>query len=216
MQLLTHTEARQIAESMWGRGGTNSEKTNTRGAFWFSCSGHGGFVIDARVLDAETLEKVTQHASLEQVTRYHLNGKTYGLMWPGRQNRFRVPHNVERETFEILVLEEDCDWSLAYIYTTIRLKRDLGDAEREVDMAVQAARTFWEWLDPANPKIQALKARDAARAAGDPNLIVSARRVDDRVTRVWTADAVEHLVEGYSDARDEFGTPWLNLCQVVG
>ena len=216
MQLLTHTEARQIAESQWGRGGTNSEKTNTRGAFWFSCASHGGFVIDSRVLDAVALKKITKYASPDRVTRYHLNGKTYGLKWPGRRNAFRIPFNVEHEVFDVFLLEEDCDWALAYMFTTIRLKKDMGDLERMASMSVEAAHTFWSWYDETNPKVKAMAFRDQARKNKDPDLIVSALWVDKTTTRVFTADGVEHLVLGYDQARDEYGTPWLRLCQVVG
>ena len=211
--LLTSTEARQIAENLWGRGGTSSTRTNTKGAFWFSCSGHGGFVIDTRVIKPEQLENLLKYASTAKVTRYSTTyGKVLGLMTPYRSKGIRVPVDYKAEVFDIVVLEEDCDWSLAYMFTTVRMKVEKTGEEV---VAAEAAHTFWQWFDEKNPKVIARKAADKARADGHPGLIISAARTDDSRVKVWTADGEQHIVTGYDKARDEAGNPWLYLCETV-
>lgn len=215
MNLLTSAEARQIAEATWGRGGTTTYKTNTRGTFYFSCSGHGGFVIDARVLSDDQRARLAQFVSFDSATRYFAPyGRVYGLMTPYRSKSFKVPYDHKTENFDIVLLEEDCAWSLAYVMTTIRRKDDL-DEPRATEVAVAAAKTFWDWYDPTNPRVIADKNAELARKNNHPGLIVSARAESAGVTRVWTADQREHLVTGYDRARDEWGHPWLFLCETV-
>jgi len=60
--------ARRIAEAMWGTGGTNATKTNRRGAYYYSCSAHGGYVVSGDCLTEE--EKAKLH---EYITPEHLN-----------------------------------------------------------------------------------------------------------------------------------------------
>jgi hypothetical protein len=217
MKLLTSAEARQMAESMWGRGGTTAQRTNTRGAFYFSCSGHGGFVIDTRALNAAELADVKEFALPVKVTRFYTaSGKTIGMMTPYRQKSIRLPFDYRAEIFDVLVLEEDCEWALAYRFTTVRFTDDAKRGpEREAEMAAAAAKTFWDWYDQSNPAVRARKAEDKARADGHPGLITSASQEDDAHTLVWTADGARHRVTGYEKARDDFGTPWLYLCETV-
>ena len=216
MNLLTHAEARQIAEASWGKGGTSSRKTNTRGAFYFSCSGHGGFVIDARVLEPEQRERLARFVQFDTVTRYtDGQDKVYGLMTPYRSKSFRVPFGHVTEQFDIILLEEDCAWALAYVMTTVRLKADLVEPQA-TETAVQAAKTVWDWYDVTNPQVMARKHEQHCRENRDPGLIVAAVQTDTPgVVKVWTADDSIHYVTGYDAARDRFGTPWLSNCTLV-
>ena len=93
MKLLTYEQARQLAEEEWGRGGTDSHPTNRPGAYYFSCSAHGGFVIDTRTLtDTEFL----------CISKYV-------------QPHFRPPFP------RVFLLEEDCNWCLAPYFAGINL-----------------------------------------------------------------------------------------------
>lgn len=209
MNLLTSAEARQIAESVWGRGGTSTKRTNTRGAFYFSCSGHGGFVIDARVLSDGQKAALEPFVTFDPVTRYHNgNGKTYGIISKYRRNSFKAPFDCLKEEFQILLLEEDCEWALVYVFTDIRF-RDSMSGDEEL-----ARETFWNWMDPTNPQVMARKHEEHCRKMCDPNLIVAAMQTNVQgVTEVITADQKTHRITKY--VRDRFGTPWLSLCELV-
>lgn len=217
MNLLTSAEARQMAENLWGRGGTSPKRTNTRGAFYFSCSSHGGFIIDARALTPEQVADLKLYRKPDTVTRYSTSyGKVLGMMTPYRSKSIRIPFDYKAEVFEVFVLEEDCDWALAYRFTTVRLNDDAKQGpEREQEVAVCAAKTFWDWFDKTNPVVQARDRADKARAEQHPGLIISAAQAGDGRVKVWTADGEQHLVTGYDRAQDEGGAPWLYLCETV-
>lgn len=138
--MLTHSEAKTIAEAAWGRGGTHSEPTTRQGAFCFSCSGHGGFVIDQRALTDEELLAISPYVSFEDATLYTW-GKRRTLMQPYRTKGARVSAMSREETFKFFLLEEDCDWCLAYLFTGIRHKKKPADLEA-------AQRTFDQWIRP--------------------------------------------------------------------
>jgi len=209
MSFLTHAQARQMAESKWGSGGTHSEKTTEPGAFYFSCSGHGGFILDGRALPGQARESLKQFIQPEIVEHYFTQcGKLVAFNWPDRRRNRKIPADCYKVQFEVFVLEEDCDWCLAYMFTPVRFKQEQGDAMGK------AKETFWNWFDTNNPKVRARKAADRAREEKDPNLIISAIQIGNNV-QVITADGAEYLVSNYQDARDEFGYPWLNRCTVV-
>lgn len=137
--MLTHSEARGIAETLWGTGGTHATRTNTRGAFWFNCAGHGGLIVDARALDP------TQRRAIDALgcfvepfqARRYFNGTRCRFWHPYIWNtrRYRYTHC---ETIDVYVFEEDCDWALAVEYAGIwPLKMD---PERFQAMRQEAAR----------------------------------------------------------------------------
>ena len=129
-------QARPIAELMWGRGGTHTYKTNRRGAYYFSCSGHGGYIVCANDLtDAEKvkLEKYVKPVSINIIIQTQKDGKEYvvgvdntPLSRSGtaertyRYNRLLGP--ARWGTFELYLFEEDCDWTILEKFTDIRLK----------------------------------------------------------------------------------------------
>lgn len=130
--MMTHSMARSIAEAAWGRGGTHSYRTNRYGAFYFSCSGHGGFVIDARALSDEQYIKISKYVPPQQATQY--GG---AVMHPYRTRSLRTVHPPK--PFKFFMLEEDCDWCLAPLFANINL------VERPFSMEL-AQRTFDQWI----------------------------------------------------------------------
>lgn len=139
--MLTHTEARNIAESLWGTGGTHSYKCNRRGAFYFSCAGHGGYIVDAAALSDSERAQVTRYVCTEKYDRYSW-GKRSRFMHPYRRRGARVPFDCARVTGAFLIFEEDCDWSVLERFTDIRAAgMALSDAER----AAAILATFDRW-----------------------------------------------------------------------
>lgn len=209
---LTSAIARATAEARWGRGGTSAYKTNRKGAYYFSCAGHGGFVISAKALTASEYEAISKHVTPEVMTVY-LDNETDTMLLayhPFRQNAGRLRgvgskgYRVEKE--ELFLLEEDCDWSLAVKFAGIKIKNMTEEG---------AEKTFYDWFDESNPAVVARSRVTKLRAAKDNDLIIAASRMDNGLVKVWTADDKTHVVKGYDQARDEFGTPWLSRCVVV-
>jgi hypothetical protein len=209
---LTSSLARQTAEATWGRGGTTAYKTNRKGAYYFSCAGHGGFVISAKALSLTEYEAISKYVTPEVMTVYVANEDDSVLLafHPFRLKSGKLPyagpmgHRVEKE--EIFMLEEDCAWSLAVILAGITT----------TDMTKEAAfETFYNWYDENNPAVVARANVAKLRAAGDSDMIIAASSITRDMVKVWTADDKTHVVTGYDKARDEFGTPWLSRCVVV-
>lgn len=212
MAYLKSANARQIAEARWGRGGTHAYKTNRRGAYYFSCAGHGGFVIAADALTQEEYDAISQYVEPMTATVYARNDNDKVLLYwhPFRVNTGKIRNYgaagykmVEEEFF---LLEEDCDWALAVKFADIRVE----GMTKEL-----AEKTFYNWYDESNPVVRARKVEQEARQNKDPDLIVSALSVDNGLVKVWTADENQYLVRGYDKARDEFNTPWLSRCEEV-
>lgn len=204
--------ARQTAEARWGRGGTVSYKTNRKGAYYYSCSGHGGFVISGDALTADERNKISEFVSPEIMTVYVDNetDKTLLAFHPFRRNRGKLrgygPAGYRIVEEEIFLLEEDCDWALAVIFAGIKIK----DMTQE-----KAVKTFFDWFDKENPAVVAREKVAQLRKDGDGDLIIAASGLDNGLVKVWTADEKTHVVRGYDRARDEFGTPWLSRCEVM-
>ena len=209
---LTASLARQTAEAQWGRGGTTSYKTNRKGAYYFSCSGHGGFVISGSALSEDERNKISEFVSPEIMTVYIDNetNKVLLAFHPFRRNSGKLRgygsagYRIVEE--EIFLLEEDCNWALAVKFAGIMVK----------DMTVEAAdKTFFNWFDKINPVVVARERVAQLRKSGDSDLIIAASGLDNGLVKVWTADEKIHVVRGYDRARDEFGTPWLSRCEVL-
>lgn len=132
---LTSSLARQTAEGRWGRGGTTAYKTNRKGAYYFSCAGHGGFVISGSALSEDERNKIREFVSPEIMTVYVDNETDKALLafHPFRRNRGKLrgygPAGYRIVEEEIFLLEEDCDWALAVKFAGIMIK----------DMTVEAA-----------------------------------------------------------------------------
>lgn len=209
MIYLDSATARGIAEAVWGRGGTSSERTNRVGAYYFNCSGHGGFVIDSAVFTEHEREQIDLYASPETATAYVYNGSVEAYMHQYRQRSAKVNAQAQGLPAKYYLFEEDCAWCLPVLFADIRTK---------TMMVNYAKSAFWNSYDPANPAVAARKIADARRAAHDPDMITSALNYTAGGTgcvKVWCADNSAWLVEGYDSARDEWGYPWLSRCTNV-
>lgn len=117
MAYLTHSNARSIAESMWGKGGTSSEKVNRRGCFWFNCSSHEGFIISRESLTDREKRFFDKHAICETGTRYRMSSSQksrYRFWHPNihgrREYRYKTCENID-----YYILEGDCDATIAWV-----------------------------------------------------------------------------------------------------
>ena len=150
--LLTHSQARSMAESMWGPGGTTAYRTNRTGAFYFSCSGHGGFVVDDRALTDAERERLTA-AGFRADACWGVRGQD------GQIITVRHPHSevqrprkvtyrpsrgeyVDRE-IPVWTFEEDCDWALAYVLTGIRAPSAFSMDEAELITYARESLARW-------------------------------------------------------------------------
>ena len=201
--------ARGIAEAMWGRGGTAAVRTTRTGAYYFSCSGHGGFVIDAAAFTDSELKQINQYAEPETATVYVHNGSVEAYMHPHRRRSTKVNSQAHTVQAKYYLFEEDCAWCLPVVFSGIRTKNMLVN---------EAKSTFWMWYDLNNPDVVAKKATDARRAARDPDLITAAlqhKAGGPGCVKVWCADDSTWLVEDYDKSRDQLGYPWLSRCTNV-
>lgn len=149
--MLRHNEARAIAEALWGSGGTHAYRTNRHGAFYFSCSGHGGYVIDVAAFTPDELTRVYSAINPGKGEQYHRF--TYG-----KSNRFHHPYKKRGTRFStdavetvgtFLVFEEDCDWSIVDHWTGIRIiDWDKTRPFAAHMMARNAATVFARWIAP--------------------------------------------------------------------
>lgn len=142
--MITASHARNLAEARWGRGGTTGRRTNRKGAFYYSCSSHGGFIIDARALSEEEknlmkkfIEPEIAHAVIK------MDGKIRRLRGPdGRQTLRYKPAYEKIVEIEIFYAEEDCDWAVPGIVAGIFAGNDITRQD--------AVKTFLRWQSVSN------------------------------------------------------------------
>jgi len=210
MTRLTSAEARAIAIAMWGKI-NHTYKTNTVGAYYFSCEGHGGFVVAKNSIPKDQREFVEKHIRAESGTRYidNIKDKTC-FMHPYRVRNGRRGHWNDSEEVPFYIFEEDCAYSIA-VLAGINLKANPIELRH-------AKATFWNWHDETNPVVQNRIIVQEKRQNGDPDLIISAagdwHTGIEGVCEVTTADRVTHLVQDYDKSRDEYGQPYLSRCTV--
>lgn len=111
--------ARKIAEDLWEKGGTCLYETNRNGAYWFSCSSHGGYIVDENCLSLEERNRINEIGIFSEDYNFVKNGE--GIIG----------------TFKAWVFEEDCAWSVLETLTDIRRIVDLennkvDEARKEV------------------------------------------------------------------------------------
>lgn len=151
MTLLSHSQARYLAESLWGPGGTTAYRTNRRGAFYFSCSGHGGYVIDDRALTADEKRKLTDAGfTADQCWGVRAaNGDIVTVRHPNSQVRYphRVTYRYLRGEYQdndipVWIFEEDCDWAAVQVFTDIR---SAGFSAPDSEMTQLAVGSLKRW-----------------------------------------------------------------------
>lgn len=135
--ILAH-QARSIAEAMWGPDGTRQRSMSRPGAWWFTCSQHGGAIIDGRTLTAEERAALIPHCTPADADLYEHAGRIVGLMNPERRRPLRVPIGSTKTRIQIFTFEEDCAWCLLYLFTGIRDR----DPARAAKSEASAQRTF--------------------------------------------------------------------------
>ena len=158
--MITSAQARSMAEASWGRGGTSASRTNRKGAFYFSCSGHGGFVIDARCLDERERALFRRYLGSETATEIvRADGSVRRLRGPLSQRSLKYypgQGETHREA-EIFFAEEDCDWAVAVVVADIKV----AGMTRE-----EAVATFLRWKEVSSHDRVALGlAKDVADPA---------------------------------------------------
>lgn len=205
MLTLDSARARGIAEAMWGRGNTSAVRTNRKGAYYFSCAGHGGFVIDREAFTQAERDKIDRYGEPERAVAYVLDGKVCAYAHPYRRKSSKVSAHATQVSTGFYVFEEDCSWCLPVKFAGITTAQHI---------IPHAENTFWHWYDEKNPAVVERKRVAALREAGDPDLITSAL-AQKGYTKVWCADDRSYFVDGYDDCRDDFGNPWLSRCTNV-
>ena len=133
------TIARSVAAAMWPT--VQRQRKLTRGAFEFSCAGHGGIValVDQLDITPEILEAARQTGRIALVGRFNLGRRTQTTCTAAGYNRASVETNAERypahsELREVLIAEDDCEWAtLALVSPAIRAAFNVTEADaREV------------------------------------------------------------------------------------
>lgn len=135
--VLTGVTARNWAGSVgngWGEV-NGSYRTNRTGAFYYHCSGHGGYIIDAACLSVDEYNALKQYIKpdVTYLTREIESGKVMGIMnpWALRSKRFKIRTNkpYEHISREIFVGEEDVGWAYVEAFTGIRHKESPPKSE---------------------------------------------------------------------------------------
>lgn len=138
--VLNSSRARSFAETKWGRGGTRSYRTNRAGAYYFSCAGHGGYIVDAFALSQEERDKINEYVKPEDVLAIvKPNGDVFYVSNPytARTRRISYSRLYTLGEHQIYYFEEDCDWAVLEALTHVRC---VGSPSKE-----EAQRVFEHW-----------------------------------------------------------------------
>lgn len=139
--LITGSQARSMASSQWGVA-NRGLRTNRRGAFYYSCSSHGGYVIDSRCLTREELANVQQYLSPEIAHEIRRIDTGEAVKFRGPLTRRILKYHAGSERVHevpIFFAEEDCAWAVIEKFTGIRtVNTPFNDPEP----------TFQRWYGP--------------------------------------------------------------------
>lgn len=125
--------ARNLAETMWGVGGTIGHRTTRRGASYYSCAGHGGYIVQDHALTLAEKEAIRPYITSEVVDAFvqNQNGKEVVLKYSftrfGKGRRSRARYNpmlgeADWVLKPVWIFEEDCAWTVLEKFTDIRMK----------------------------------------------------------------------------------------------
>ena len=139
----TKINPRYCAEVLWGSGGTTAYRTNRVGTYYYSCSGHGGYVVLAEALTSEERQNIDQWEKAEKLRVVVHEKQIYAVVYADlprtygkAREKFRCPTPNNIETREVYFFEEDCAWSVLEHFTDVRL---IGGETRD------ATHTFNHW-----------------------------------------------------------------------
>lgn len=148
MQVLYSAKARSFAETRWGRGGTKAYRTNRKGVYYFSCSGHGGYVVDGYALTSDELANIDQYVKPEKCLLVY-NETTHRIIFlsnPFTMRTQKYRYNPETQIlyrdYPIYFFEEDCDWAVLEKFTDIRAAGHSDPARHEI----RIEETFNRWF----------------------------------------------------------------------
>ncbi len=153
--------ARHIAKLSWGDVNAGY-RTNRRGAYYYSCSGHGGYVVDSRCLskhERASIDKYTTPYPLRVLVQ-HRNGKGGDVIiatdcrefircgnkasFRGKSHRYSPSLGpIDWQEIPVYCFEEDCDWAILEKFTDIRSEYLRGKDEVEYKKAIN--KTFNAW-----------------------------------------------------------------------
>jgi hypothetical protein len=151
---------RAIAEAMWGTGGTNAVRTNRKGAYYYSCSAHGGYVVSPNAFTDEEKALVNQYTEpmkIQALVQHRTDGDYVIAVslsaiqrYVGKNRQFRyTPHlgQVEWVDIEFYAFEEDCDWAIVEKLTEIKTldKESTCTPEKRIEIVNS---TFEKWATP--------------------------------------------------------------------
>jgi len=136
---------RRIAEALWGTGGTSSCKTNRKYVGYYSCSSHGGYVVDSKALTDKEKAQIEQYVKptrLPLYVQYRRDGDyVFGIglrsiqRYGNGKASFRYDPSLgpaEIVDYPIYTFEEDCEWVVLEKFTDIRAGiTNLSEEERQ-------------------------------------------------------------------------------------
>ena len=147
-KLINHSIARSMAESLWGTGGTRAYRTNRRGAYYFTCSGHGGWIVDADALTEAEKRAIQPYSDPYYGTMHIFKGwdgkERRKLAWQGQRGAFKAPYHAEKQAKTIHVFEEDCAWSILHLLTGLRLCDASLSEEEQLKQAEKLFEHFYK------------------------------------------------------------------------
>ena len=145
---LNSGRARSFAETRWGRGGTHSYRTNRHGAYYYSCSGHGGYVVDGLALSEAERAAIDPYVKPENV--FFAERPSEGCYFlqnidSFRSQRYQPYADTVTGKTPIYFFEEDCDWAVLEKFTDIR---SAGHVDTPEHHAATIEATFNRWHTP--------------------------------------------------------------------
>jgi len=169
--------ARHIAKLSWGDVNT-SYRTNRHGAYYYSCSGHGGYVVDSRCLtkrERARIDKYTRPLPIRILVQ-HRDGQgdvvigvdcrefiSCGTKASFRGKSYRYCPSlgpVEWQELPVYLFEEDCDWAILEKFTNIRSD---GWGKDEAERKRIINRTFKNWIKELKDENLPVQAGDRIR-----------------------------------------------------
>lgn len=180
--------------SPWGT--IQDSRSICRGVAWVSTPGHGGLRIAKGFAEKHLSEAARKRAIVQGGYLYYEEDCDFAIPL------FELPHlwdsalrNTPSNERQDMLMNSLSGWNPEYL-----LERNIEPYEKP----------YSEW--------KKRRERDVRHAAKDPDLITAAQRVNDSVTKVWTADGKQHYVSAESYTRNQKQNMWLNLlsqCDIV-